>query len=183
MTSYLGIDPGLSGGVAVVGDVVEAYKMPATEKDLWDLITSLHARLHIEFALIEELHALPAAVEERLGIKRGSVATAKLMQHYGSLRMALIASGIPFDEKVAATWQRIMACRTHGDKNVSKARAQQLFPEIKITHATADALLIASAARILFLNSRGWPPVPQPKPQREPKLEAARLPLFETVEP
>jgi len=36
---------------------------------------------------------------------------------------------------------------TGGDKNVSKRRAQELFPEIKITHAIADALLIAEYAR------------------------------------
>jgi hypothetical protein len=39
-----------------------------------------------------------------------------------------------------------MGCLTGGDKNVSKNRALELFPEVdevkKITHATADALLI-----------------------------------------
>jgi hypothetical protein len=34
-----------------------------------------------------------------------------------------------------------------GDKNVTKAKAQQLFTQLKITHATADALLIAEFAR------------------------------------
>ena len=62
-------------------------------------------------------------------------------------------SGIPFEERVPAVWQQIMGCRTKGDKNVSKARAQQLFPQLNVTHAVADALLIASAARILWLNS------------------------------
>jgi hypothetical protein len=32
---------------------------------------------------------------------------------------------------------------TKGDKNISKAKAQELFPDKKIIHATADALLIA----------------------------------------
>jgi hypothetical protein len=40
-------------------------------------------------------------------------------------------------------WQKSLGCLTHGDKNVSKAAAQRLFPGMKITHATADALLIA----------------------------------------
>jgi hypothetical protein len=31
---------------------------------------------------------------------------------------------------------------TKGDKNVTKRMAQQLYPDIKITHANADALLI-----------------------------------------
>jgi len=37
-----------------------------------------------------------------------------------------------------------MGCMTKGDKNVSKRRSQELFPQIKVTHAIADALLIAS---------------------------------------
>jgi hypothetical protein len=36
---------------------------------------------------------------------------------------------------------------TKGDKNVSKRKAQELFPQLKITHATADALLLAEFGR------------------------------------
>jgi len=155
MSSFLGVDPGKSGGIAVIcsNGRTEAYKMPETEKDTWNLLLGLNQRHGITYALIEELHALPAAVEEKMGIKRGSIATAKLMQHYGSLRMALIGLGIRFEERVPAVWQKLMGCRTGGDKNISKARAQQLFPSIKVTHAIADSLLIASTARILWLNS------------------------------
>lgn len=67
--------------------------------------------------------------------------------------MVLVGIGIPFEERVPRVWQKIMGCLTGGDKNVSKARAQQLFPQIKVTHAIADSLLIASAARILYLNA------------------------------
>ncbi len=154
MTNFLGVDPGLSGGIAVISDrIVEAHRMPQTDRDLWDLITGIHSRTPIAYALVEELHALPAAVEEKLGIKRGSIGTWKLGLHYGSTRMALVAAGIPFDERVPQVWQKLMCCRTAGDKNVSKAKAQQLFPQIKVTHHIADALLIASTARILWLNS------------------------------
>jgi hypothetical protein len=40
-----------------------------------------------------------------------------------------------------------MQCLTKGDKNVSKAAAQRLWPKLKITHANADALLIAEYGR------------------------------------
>jgi hypothetical protein len=33
---------------------------------------------------------------------------------------------------------------TKGDKNVSKRKAQELFPQIKVNHYIADALLIAA---------------------------------------
>ena len=67
--------------------------------------------------------------------------------------MALIGLGIRFEERVPRVWQKIQGLQPHGGKNASKARAQQMFPQIKITHHIADALLIASTARILWLNA------------------------------
>ncbi len=42
---------------------------------------------------------------------------------------------------------KTLDCMTGGDKNVTKRKAQELFPEIKVTHAIADALLIGEYAR------------------------------------
>jgi hypothetical protein len=61
--------------------------------------------------------------------------------------MALTAAGIPFERVTPQKWQKAMGCMTKGDKNVSKRRAQELFPQLKITHAIADALLIAEYGR------------------------------------
>ena len=170
--SFIGIDPGVSGAIAVVGGIVEAHKMPETNRDILDLLRSLKDRCNVVYALLEELHAMPAAVEEKLGIKRGSVSMWKLGAHYGALKMALTAAEIPFDERVPAVWQKIMNCRTGGDKNVSKAKAQQLFPQIKITHAIADSLLIASTARILWLNAHPeeWARREEMKPADYPEV-------------
>jgi hypothetical protein len=46
------------------------------------------------------------------------------------------------------TWQKRLQCLSGGDKNVTKARAQQLFPGVKISHITADALLLAEFCRL-----------------------------------
>jgi hypothetical protein len=40
-------------------------------------------------------------------------------------------------------WQKALGCLTKGDKNITKRKAQEMFPGIKVTHATADSLLIA----------------------------------------
>jgi len=153
MPSFIGIDPGVNGAIACVGDSTEVHKMPETEKDTFELLRAMMIRCNVAYALIEELHALPHAIEEKMGIHRGSIATWKLAQHYGSLRMALIAAGIPFEEKIPRTWQKIMGLQPHAGKNASKAKAQQLFPQIKCTHAISDALLIACTARILWMNA------------------------------
>jgi hypothetical protein len=57
--------------------------------------------------------------------------------------MALTAAGIPFERVRPQAWQKTMGCMSKGDKNVTKSKAQELFPSMKITHAIADSLLIA----------------------------------------
>jgi hypothetical protein len=66
---------------------------------------------------------------------------------YGGLLMLLTALDIPFDQITPRKWQTAMGCLSGGDKNVTKRRAQQLFPKLTITHAIADALLLAEFCR------------------------------------
>jgi crossover junction endodeoxyribonuclease RuvC len=142
---FMGIDPGMSGGIGVI-DIVDnqpdAYAMPETEADTSYLFAEL--KRHVVFCLIEKVHSMP---------KQGVASSFKFGVNYGFLRGMLIGHGIPFGEVSPQKWQKAMECLTHGDKNISKARAQQLFPSLKITHATADALLIAEYCRRTRANS------------------------------
>lgn len=136
MKAFIGCDPGKSGGIAIVrNETAIAYNMPATERDLWDLVSDL---VNINDgdveACIEKVHAMP---------KQGVTSTFTFGMGYGGLRMALIAAKIPFRDVTPQAWQKAMGCMTKGDKNVSKAKAQQFFPCIRVTHAIADALLMA----------------------------------------
>jgi len=140
--NHIGIDPGKSGGIALLNERGEAEfvaKMPDTERDLWDTIASLkNWNDQPAKAIIERVHAMPG---------QGVTSMFTFGQGYGSIRMALIAAGIPFDEVTPQRWQKDTGCLTGGNKNISKAKAQQLFPSVKITHATADALIIAEWGR------------------------------------
>jgi len=78
---------------------------------------------------------------------QGVASSFKFGQGYGSLEMALTAAGIPFERVTPQKWQKALGCLTKGQKNVSKRKAQELFPTMKVTHATADALLIAEWGR------------------------------------
>lgn len=134
----LGCDPGKGGGLAVIYEdgSAEAYRMPETERDLLDLVRELHGRWDcgVPRATVEVVHAMP---------KQGVSSTFTFGCGYGGLRMALLAHGFALHETSPQRWQKAMGCQTRGDKNVSKRRAQELFPGIKVTHALADALLIA----------------------------------------
>lgn len=142
---HIGIDPGASGAIAwIKEELVAAYPLKgATDTDIVDLLSELR-RMRAQYsachAILEEVHAMP---------KQGVSSTFKFGVSYGGLRMALAAAKIPFDYVTPAVWQAAMRCRTKGDKNVTRARAQELFPQLKVTHAIADALLIAEYGRRL----------------------------------
>ena len=137
---FMGLDPGKSGGIAVVdseGGGAQAWKMPETPHDLWALVCELEPR--VRWATIEKVGGMPTD---------GRASLAKFMWQTGTLHMALVAAQIPFAVIAPRRWQKAMRCMTGGDKNVSKRRAQELWPALKITHATADALLLAEYGRL-----------------------------------
>ena len=142
---YLGIDPGLAGGIAHIGhdEQPHAQKMLDTMSDIIDYLWGKQARgvwgtPGQRVAYIEKVASSP-----QMGVKSAFT----FGKGYGSLLMALTAAGIPYTEVAPAVWQKKMGCLSHGDKNVTKNRAQQLFPSIKVTHNIADALLIAEYGR------------------------------------
>ena len=147
----IGIDPGKSGGIAwirkaltTVG-MVGCQKMPPTAADIADALQ--------EFDL-----TLARVAVEQIGVgipgRRGSQGMAKLNRNYGTILGVLAGLRIPHETVTAGKWQKAFGLtRTSktetqtAKKNRHKAKAQQLFPKLKITHATADALLIAEWLR------------------------------------
>ena len=139
--TIIGVDPGANGGIAWITDGKTCVeKMPDTLQDLWELIRDItnHPRSSLDGrkykAYIEAVSSSP---------QMGVVSAFSFGRGYGNLEMALTAAGIPFERVRPQVWQKALGCMTKGDKNVSKRKAQELFPDRKITHATADALLIA----------------------------------------
>jgi Holliday junction resolvasome RuvABC endonuclease subunit len=138
----IGIDPGKNGAIAWIVDGKPCVeKMPDTLADLWDLLESiLHDIAPIYRsaqckAYLEQVHSSP---------QMGVVSAFSFGNGYGHLEMALTAAGIPFERVRPQAWQKAMGCMSKGDKNVTKRKAQELYPQLKVTHATADALLIAT---------------------------------------
>ena len=140
----IGIDPGKSGGIAWITDGKPCVeKMPETLQDLWELMVSISLPTGKGWpepckAYLEQVHSSP---------QMGVTSAFTFGNGFGHLEMALTAAGIPFERIRPQAWQKAIGCLTKGDKNVSKRRAQELFPSMKVTHATADALLICEYGR------------------------------------
>ena len=143
---YIGVDPGNSGAICCIdndriGDVITTTDHPYGF--VWDsLIDYVHG--HRCIACIEAVNAMPG---------QGVSSTFKFGRSYGSLLMLLAASKTPFTKVRPAVWCKEFGLkRKSGEKasewkNRHKQLAQELFPDINVTHATADALLISEYCR------------------------------------
>lgn len=136
---FVGIDPGVNGGVAVVDDrgrMLSAHRLASTPS-----------------ALVEQFKGLPSPAVGLLEFVRSRplMASASVFtfgRGYGRLEVALTAAGIPYRSVTPKSWQTFMECLSQGDKRVTKAKAMELFPAFaKVTHAVADAMLLAECCR------------------------------------
>jgi len=135
---FIGVDPGKSGAIAFLPKEGKPWTIKNSET-LTDLHESLNDVSAFDaFAMLEKVHSMP---------RQGVSSTFAFGQSYGQLEALLVACQIPFERVTPMKWQTAMQCRTKGDKRISKRRAQELFPGIKITHANADALLLARYAQ------------------------------------
>lgn len=134
--TYIGLDPGKSGSICAItptGPI--AHKMPDTDKDLLDLLKSvMFSDDGKAVAVLEEVSSSP---------QMGVVSAFTFGRGYGKLEMALMAAEIPTDKVRPQVWQKAMRCLSGGNKGITKARAQALFPTMRLTHATADGMLLA----------------------------------------
>ena len=143
----IGIDPGANGGIATLGadgEVHQALKMPATPHDIAEAIERNRSGGGV-FCYIENVGPMP---------KQGVSSTFKFGRGFGVLIGVLAALRVPHELVRPQVWQRTLAIpkrkRTESKtafKNRLKQKAQQLFPQVKITHSVADALLIAEHGR------------------------------------
>lgn len=150
----IAIDPGQDGGLAYeFYKKVYTEKMPATPKDIYDLLKFLTYRADG----YESITAYIERVGDYVSGNSGPAA-AKFARHCGHLEMALLALNIPFHTILPKKWMDFFigkqkypasmkpAQRKTKRKNLIKAKAQALYPNIKVTLAISDALGILNFA-------------------------------------
>lgn len=147
MSIYLGVDPGKSGAICSVDshgfpDIV--IKADQTNRDICKALKDTAEHNNVRKAVIESVSAMP---------NQGVASTFKFGESFGVLLGLLTASEIPFERVRPSVWCKEFGLKrklneSNTDwKNRHKQLAQELFPGISITHATADALLIAEYCR------------------------------------
>ena len=147
----LGVDPGIRGALAIVNsndgatpqlvDVLDVPVIGTGAKErvntvlVWDWLAK-HAPDH---ALIERAGSMP---------KQGVASTFKYARAVGSLETVIACHDIPYSIIEPAVWKKFHHLRG-GDKEASRQRALQLFPNArnwfarKLDHQRAEAALLA----------------------------------------
>jgi hypothetical protein len=161
---YIGIDPGVSGGVALLhNETAIAFPMPSSMRGILRLLKDL---VRIEdkssipiFVGIEQLRGF---MQQGKGIKSdtgGNMPGARMFtmgRNYGALLMASVVVFDKFPLEIApVTWQSKLSIpkrskresRPQFKKRLQRV-SQSLYPRLKITAKTCDALLIATYMRL-----------------------------------
>ena len=146
MKYFIGIDPGKTGGLSLLTEEGKLAWDPVSFKDMTEKdISNVFKELMLGkfgdvtiFAFLESVHAMPIS---------GKVQCFGLGNSFGLLKGLLYANDIPFELVTPQKWQKDIGCLSKGDKNVTKTKAQQLFPGVKVTHYVADSMLIAEYCR------------------------------------
>lgn len=144
MGTLIAIDPGLSGGIAFQRDnqSAQAVPMPVTEGDLVELLRVLADCPSQSVAIVEE-------VSGYVGKAQPASSAFKFGRNFGFILGTLQALGVRTELVRPQRWQKSLALGTAGGcgsktewKNKLKACAQRLYPNLRPTLATSDALLI-----------------------------------------
>lgn len=145
-TAILGVDPGITGGIAFLyPDKVAAFDIPVAggEVDVDELVRIVRAR-QVSFAVIERASAMP---------KQGVSSTFKFGVAYGSLRTVVALCEIPYRLVTPGKWKNHFGLDS--DKEKSRALAIRLWPGCgffarKKDHGRAEAALIARYGAEVF---------------------------------
>ena len=141
---FIGIDPGIKGGIAFMYD--DDYHVKNTPNTVQEMAQTLIAMKDIApntptYCCIEAVHSMP-------GNSGRSMFT--FGTNYGQWLGILATLKIPYIEVTPYAWMKHYpkAPKNKKDrKNYYKHLAQQRFPDVSITLATSDAMLIANYMR------------------------------------
>lgn len=152
-TTFLGIDPGITGAVAALrhDGTIGFYDAPiAKSGGRTVLIPAVMKNILVEEYNHAPDNGIQVALEKVHSMPRdGSMGAFTFGKGVGIWIGILTAIPIPFHEITPQRWQGVMLDGMPKDKDSSRMKALQLFPELteqlklKKHHGRADALLLA----------------------------------------
>jgi hypothetical protein len=160
MRRYLGVDPGVSGGYAIL-EIDEYFREQVAIRPtpvLWTAMNNAKRRRYNVTGLWAQLAALPpvtfAYLEQQMARpKQGVSSTFATGEGYGIWTALLTAAAIPFAIVPPARWRieaHLPAHPKHTDKKLIKEAVRlaacRRFPHLVLKLDYADAVMLAVAA-------------------------------------
>ena len=173
---HIGIDPGATGAVAVLdadAQVVKFYDTPVMNikvgKKFKNVLDAFEMVRILKYATagrtvmvsIEKVNAMP---DVGSGARMGATSAFSFGMGFGLWLGILAALELPHQQVHPATWKSVCMSGMSKEKDASRLRAMQLYPQSagelarKKDHARGDALLIARWGWITY---GGQPAKPQ----------------------
>jgi hypothetical protein len=138
--TVIGIDPGKAGSVSFFSaDWMHVEKLPQDARELLWLLR--------EYSATEEI---TAAYLEQIYLPTGKAGALTFASGWGKIIAVLEILGLEHVKVRPQVWMKALDCLTKGDKNITKAKAKELFghvvyddgKKVPITHWSSDGLLI-----------------------------------------
>lgn len=150
----------MGGGIVALhaDNTVESWNMPREDETIIQILAGFEVDVHYTI----HIEKIPKFAGNARFAER-NIYGASLAVLYGNYRFCvgvLHGLGNPAREIVPIKWQNIVECRNRERldkddwKRKLKARAQELYPTVRVTLAIADALLIAHAGRVMADSGR-----------------------------
>ena len=167
MTSYIGIDPGLTGAVALIrknGEVavwdtpttiIKKGKTTKTDYLPYEMARMINDILDEDVhVIIEKVHAMPAFGKDKNGNdkRQGITSMFRFGEGFGLWLGIIAAFELPMTQVAPQTWKKALM-KDMPDKDAARQRAQELFPMAvkelsrKKDCGRADAILLAEFGR------------------------------------
>ena len=157
---FIGIDPGLNGGLATVGSTLSVCDVPTLTRkkakgikreynisDMREILKNYKRTGICLICYLEAVHAMPG---------QGVTGMFSMGQGFGIWQGLLAGLEIPFEFVTPQRWKKAMLDGTGKDKEASRLKALQMFPtladklKLKKDEGKAEALLIAEYGRRLY---------------------------------
>lgn len=151
MKTYVGIDPGQKGGIAVIsasGEVLEVYRMPEFPCNIASIFEGIIKSYDNPFVVMEKSQSMP---------KQGIAGAHSYGIHNGVLLGMIIMGKLPYHLVRPVMWKKLILAgeADKSDKNTSIRICENLFPDVDLIpgqlrkphDGIAEALLIAEYGR------------------------------------
>ena len=135
---FIGIDPGKNGGIAYMyRGKIDAFKCPIDSNLMAELFESI-SRGQMCRVIIEKVHSFPG---------QGVVSMFSFGQNFGRWEGILSSFSVYYEYVEPKKWQKHYEIKEKDKKKrklLLKELAQSVAPDLKITYAISDAILLAN---------------------------------------